>query len=171
MSLVFLIGCRGAGKSVVARLLAARIGWDWCDADQLLETRLNTTIKDILAHQGETAFRAGESQVLAEICLRNHLVVATGGGVVLRPENHARLRSGKTVWLTADAPTLWSRIRHDAATSSQRPDLAQGGLEEVEETLRLRAPLYAACADLQVETAERTPDEVVEQIAAWLGTS
>lgn len=165
---LFLIGPRGSGKSTVARLLAERLGWDAVDADALLEGSAGKSIRQIFADEGEPAFRDLESSVLARLCRGHACVVATGGGVVLRAENRERLRSaGRCVWLTADAPTLWGRLQADSATAERRPDLSGGGLVEVEELLRVRDPLYRACADLIVDTTGRDPEAVAEAILSW----
>ena len=87
MSRLFLIGYRGAGKTTVARLVADELGWAWCDADQVLESRFDKTIRQIFADEGEGGFRDKESLVLEELCGRDQLVIATGGGVILCPEN------------------------------------------------------------------------------------
>lgn len=166
---IFLIGYRGTGKSTVARLLAARLGWDWLDADAVLEARHGRTIRQIFAEEGEAGFRAKEAAMLEELCRHERHVIATGGGVVLRPENRRLLtESGAVVWLTADPQTLWDRLRQDATTAERRPDLAQGGRAEVEELLRAREPLYAACAHQTVNTASRSPAEVVEAILSTI---
>jgi shikimate kinase len=166
---IFLVGLRGSGKTTVARLLAERLGWQWADADALLEARHGRSIRQIFAEEGEAGFRDKEAALLEELCgLRRH-VIATGGGVVLRPENRQRLRAaGFVVWLTADAATLWDRLHRDPTTAKRRPDLTVGGLAEVEETLRLRQPLYEAVADLTVDTAGRSPAQVMEAILAPL---
>jgi shikimate kinase len=169
---LFLIGYRGTGKTTVARLAAARLGWDWCDADELIETQAGRTIRDIFAAEGEAGFRDRESAVLAELCQLDRHVIATGGGVVLRPENRARLRdAGRVVWLTADAQTLWRRLQEDAATEERRPPLTVGGLEEVEELLRRREPWYRACADEVVCTVGRSPEEVAALVVPRGGPS
>lgn len=162
-SLLFLIGYRGTGKTTVARLLAPRLGWDWLDADQTLEERHGRTIRQIFAEEGEASFRDKEAAVLEEVCTRERIVVATGGGVILREDNRFRLKRGYVVWLRADAETLWQRLQQDAATAQRRPNLAQGGLEEIAQLLSRRAPLYAKCADLVVD-ADRSPEEVAANI-------
>lgn len=162
---IFLVGYRGTGKTVVARLLAERLGWQWIDADALLEERHQCTIKQIFAAEGEAGFRDKEAALLHELCTRQQCVVATGGGIILRTENRALLReSGLVVWLTADAPTLWQRIQQDISTAERRPNLASGGLSEVEELLRVRQPLYDEVAQVVVSTDGRTPEEVADRI-------
>ncbi len=163
---IFLIGYRCTGKTTVAHLLAEKLGWDWVDADEVLETRYGTSIRQIFASEGEIGFRDKEEQIFAELCqLRRH-VVATGGGVVLREINRQRMPSaGKVVWLTADAQTIWERLRADPATTEKRPLLTVGGLAEIEEVLKMREPLYRACADFTISTADRSTEEIARQIA------
>src|SRR4030095_5783273 len=111
------------------------------------------------ATEGESGFRDKESVILRDLATRRHCVIATGGGVVLRPENCEYLRSGVTIWLTADPQTIWQRMQADATTAERRPDLAQGGLPEIEGLLRIRAPLYKACSDCLVDTTKHTPPQ------------
>jgi len=165
--LLFLVGYRGAGKTAVARRLAGRLGWDWADADAVLEQRFGQTIREIFATAGEPDFRAKEALVLRELAERRRHVIATGGGVILAPDNRARLRQGHVVWLTAPAPVLWQRLQGDATTGERRPNLAGGGLAEVERLLQVRTPLYAECADLTLDTSEASIAEVADRIAAW----
>src|SRR5262249_557274 len=120
--LLFLIGYRCTGKTTVARLLAENLGWDWIDADSALEARYEKSIRQIFAEEGEAGFRDKEKKIFAELCqLRGH-VIATGGGVVLRDINRQRMRSsGKVVWLTAEARTIWNRLQADPITAERRP--------------------------------------------------
>ena len=133
--ILFLIGSRGSGKTTVARLLAQRLGWSWCDADSILEERLGRTIRDIFAKEGEEAFRVKEAQVLAELSQARNMVIATGGGVVLRPANRTCLRTGFVIWLTAPPEILYARMLDDTTNIERRPPLAQGGLAEVARAL------------------------------------
>src|SRR5207245_10252960 len=105
---------------------------------------------------------------LEELLIPIRGVVATGGGVVLRPENRARLaEAGLVVWLTADPQTLWQRLQADPSTRERRPALTAGeGLDEIEETLAAREPLYHACADLILDTTRLSPNEVADRIVA-----
>jgi shikimate kinase len=164
-----LIGYRGAGKTTIAKILAVRLGWNWIDADTALEERFGRSIRTIFAEEGESGFREKESALLDELtCLEEH-IVATGGGVVLGAANRVKLRNvGKVVWLSGDPETLWRRLQGDAATPERRPRLTIGGLGEVEELLRIREPLYRECADLIVDTTNRTAEKVAEIIMAEL---
>jgi shikimate kinase len=166
--LIFLIGYRGAGKTMTARLLADLLRWHWLDADAILEERAGRSIRRIFAEAGEQAFRDLETTILQECCGCQAYVIATGGGVILRPENRERLKHGVTIWLKADADVLWQRLQDDAATSERRPNLAQGGGAEIEDLLRLRTPLYEACQDFTVDTSQRSPRQVAEMIFGWL---
>jgi shikimate kinase len=160
---IFLIGYRGTGKSTVARLLADKLGIEAIDADHELERRAAKTIRQMFAEDGELAFRDLESTLLAEFGRRDDVVIATGGGVVLRPENRAILKKGRVVWLTAPAAVLWRRMCGDESTQERRPDLAQGGLAEVEAMLLVREPLYRECAEMTAN-AELSPMTVVGHI-------
>src|SRR5947209_7605430 len=100
MPLLHLIGYRGTGKSTIGPLLARRLGWGFADADGLIEAAAGMSIAGIFAAEGEAGFRDRESAALAELCRLTDHVVATGGGVVLRPANRGLLRnSGFVAWL------------------------------------------------------------------------
>ena len=166
---LFLIGYRGSGKSAVAPLVAARLGWSWCDADVELERRAGRTIKEIFAADGEGAFRDLEAATLADLAAGEKQVIALGGGVVLREANRQLLAArGKTAWLQASAETLLARIEADPTTGARRPNLtAAGGLEEICNLLAQRTPLYEACANLVVASEGRSPEEIAAEIVAW----
>ncbi len=167
MNLV-LIGYRGTGKSQVARRLAERLGWPCFDADEEIETRAGKSIAQIFADEGEPAFRDWEAKVVAALATHEQAVLALGGGAVMRPENRAAIApQGRVVWLTASAETIWQRMQADTATASRRPNLtATGGITEIIATLAEREPVYRQCADLTVDTENKTPDEVADAILA-----
>ena len=165
--MIFLIGYRGTGKSTVARLLGARLGWDWRDADAVLEAKFGRSITEIFQSDGEAKFRELEAAVLVELCKLSRLVIATGGGVVLREANRELMRqTGRVIWLKADVDTIWKRIQSDAAEGRSRPPLTVGGRTEIEQLLRVRERLYRATAEFSVETANRTAEEIVDEITA-----
>ena len=165
--LLFLIGYRGSGKTTVGRLVAERLGWAFLDADAVLEERYGRTIREIFAAEGEAGFRDKESAVLADLCTRTNCVIATGGGIVLREENRRLLKQhGFVAWLTADPPTLLARIKADPTTAERRPNLAGGGMVEIEQLLAVREPLYRACADVVVPVGALSPEQAADAILA-----
>lgn len=156
----------------MARLLAQELGWHWRDADEELEKKYGQSIRAIFAAEGEAGFREKEAALLVDLCrLQRHVIVATGGGVVLRESNRRVLReAGWVVWLTADIDTLWRRMQADDTTAERRPALSIGGREEVAEVFRVREPLYRGCADCIIETAGRSPQAIVEEILRRIET-
>ena len=172
-SLLFLIGARGSGKSTVGRLLAQRLCWQFLDADDCLEKAAGRTIATIFAVEGETAFRDREAMILGELCQRTEHVIATGGGVVLRPANRTLLRqSGFAVWLQASPEAAFARLSADPATQERRPNLTSvGGFEELRTIIAAREPLYRECADFTLDTAALSPDAAANAIlTAWRST-
>jgi shikimate kinase len=163
---IFLIGYRGTGKSTVACLVAERLKWDSIDADDEIERRAGKSIADIFATQGETAFRAIEASVVAELAERRKTVIALGGGAVLLAENRAAIRGkGPVIWLTANVHTIESRIAADASTAQRRPNLTtSGGRAEIENLLAEREPQYRECATFVVATDGKTSAEVADEI-------
>jgi shikimate kinase len=164
---IFLIGYRGTGKTSVARELAARLGFDWIDADELVERETGSTIAAIFADQGEAVFRELESHAVAALSRRRRTVVALGGGAVLREENRRQIcNAGPVVWLTASVEAILQRLAADPATADRRPNLtAEGGRAEIEAVLVVRTPLYRQCATLVVNTDDKTFAEVADEIA------
>ena len=166
---VVLIGYRGTGKSTVAQRLALRWGWDWCDSDVEIELRAGRSIAAIFADSGEPAFRDQETEVLRQLVQRPNLVIAAGGGIVLRAENRQLLATATAVvWLTASVATIAARVAEDPTTASRRPNLLAGGEDEIRQILEQRTPLYRASALIEVDTEGRTPEQVVDVIVARL---
>jgi shikimate kinase len=165
--LLFLIGYRGSGKTTVGKIVADRLGWSFVDADAVLEEHHGRTVRDIFAAEGEPGFRDKEAEVLADLCTRTNTVIATGGGIVLREANRRLLKQHGTVaWLTADPATLLARIHADPTTAERRPNLAGGGLAEIEQLLAVREPLYRACADVVVPVGVFSPEQAADAILA-----
>lgn len=171
MNLV-LIGYRGSGKTVVGGALAGRLGWSLIDTDPLIETEAGATIRSIYAEQGEDAFRDMEARVVRAVAQRDRYIISTGGGVVLRDENvEALRRNGRVVWLKAPSEVLWGRILADVQRRHSRPPLnVDNGLSQIRDALAQRDPLYARAADLIIETADQTLNQIVESLAAYVAS-
>lgn len=169
---IVLIGYRGTGKTSVGRLLAAEIGYECFDADVELEHAAGITIKSIFEREGEAGFRDRETAVLANLCQRDRVVLALGGGAILREENRSMIcdENNRVIWLQASADTLYQRIHGDQTTSARRPNLtAAGGREEIVALLAKRESFYRQCADWEIDTEAKALDEVVEEIKRKLG--
>jgi shikimate kinase len=167
---IFLIGYRGTGKTSVARELASRLGYEWIDSDDVVEEEAGKTIAAIFADDGEAAFRDLESRVVSELSRKRQTVIALGGGAVLSEKNRQAIGpAGPIVWLTATVDMIARRLADDRATANRRPDLtATGGRAEIEAVLATRTPIYQQCATLIVDTENRTPAEVADEIVAHL---
>jgi shikimate kinase len=111
---IYLVGFMAAGKTTVARALARRLGWQFEDVDELIERRERMTVAEIFARHGEPYFRQAERQILQLLLPIRHVVVATGGGTFVDPENQALInRDGVSVWLDVSLPDLVARMPLD----------------------------------------------------------
>ncbi len=167
---VALIGYRGTGKSHVARLLGERLGWPVVDSDAEVEKAAGCAIVEIFAQQGEPAFRQLEEEQIARLTSASHQVLSLGGGAILSATTRRHLAERAfIVWLTASPRTLAARLAADTTTSRSRPSLTgKDAGQEIAEVLAARMPLYQACAQLTVDTEDRTPEEVAEAIFCQL---
>ena len=162
---IYLIGMMGSGKTSTGRPLAKRLGYGFVDADAVIEQAAGCSIPDIFERDGEAGFRAIERQVLNTISQRHSLVVATGGGVVTKPENWGQLHSGIVVWLDVDRGQLLARLQAD---TTLRPLLQQPNPEAaLDMLLQQRRPLYGE-ADLTVVINDETPEAVADGILQLL---
>ncbi len=160
---IVLIGYRGTGKSTVGRLLAARLGRTLVSTDAEIVARAKRAIPEIVAQEGWDYFRDLESDICRELASRDQLVIDTGGGAILRPQNVEALKqSGTLFWLTASVETISTRIGGD----NQRPSLTgtRSFIDEVGDVLRERTPKYQAAADHVVATDDRSIDQLVETL-------
>jgi shikimate kinase len=167
MPVVTLIGYRGTGKSTVAAALAAALECGWVDADLALEAACKATIAELIRERGEGGFRDAEAALLGPLLEGGAGVVATGGGVVLRPGNRdlLRTRGGLVVWLTAPASVIRGRLAADPATATRRPALGGGDvLGEIDAALAAREALYRECAGFVVDASARSPAAIAAAI-------
>ncbi|MFU8840019.1 MAG: shikimate kinase [Nitriliruptoraceae bacterium] len=163
-----LSGMMGAGKSTVAARLGERLGRRVADTDEELRRWTGRSIPELFAQHGEDGFRELERRVIEELSTFHDLVIALGGGAVLRDDNVASLLlTGVIVHLDAPVEVLVDRLTGD----TDRPLLADGELRDrVASTLASRHDRYLEVADLRVDAA-RPVDEVVEDVLAWAMSS
>ncbi|HEY9722251.1 MAG TPA: 3-dehydroquinate synthase [Oscillatoriaceae cyanobacterium] len=156
-----LTGFMGAGKTVVGRALAARLGWELVDTDALVESLSGRTIPELFA-EGEPFFRQWERQAIATLFARERVVIASGGGAVTDQESrHFLMAMGPIVCLEAPPEVLWQR----AGADPNRPlSLDRAAFEA---RLAERAPIYEGFA-LHVDTSRATPEQAAERIARQL---
>lgn len=146
-----LVGMPGSGKSTVGRQLARHLGLGLVDSDAVIEQRIGMSIRDWFAQHGEAAFRDVEQEVIDELSQREGVVLATGGGAVLRPSNRDALHSRCHVfYLRASAEELFRRLRHDTQRPLLQVDNPQKRLREL---YRERDPLYRRTAHFVIEAA------------------
>jgi len=159
---IVLIGMMGAGKSSVGRCLQQRTGLARLDTDEMVAAQFGIPIAQIFEKHGEERFRIAETDVLRKLAPERPAIVVTGGGIVLRAENVDLLKQlGTVIWVTAEEATLFER----AARRNDRPLLQKENPRAVFSKLfRERESLYAAAADLRVDTSTLTHDEVAETI-------
>jgi shikimate kinase len=162
---IVLIGYRGTGKSSVATMLAGRLRWERVSTDAEIVTRAKRSIPEIVAACGWEYFRDLESDVCREVGGKHSLIIDTGGGAILRPQNVQALKAnGRLFWLTAEIPTIEARIGGD----TQRPSLtgSKSFIEEIADVLEERRPKYRAAADYVIPTDNRTVTQVADAILA-----
>lgn len=167
---IALIGLRATGKSLVGGILARKMSRPFVDMDERLTDLFGIDINTwVRAHDWE-AFRKAEAQLLATLAAQHGLVVATGGGAVLKPANREILRDRFfVVWLKASAETLHARLLQDRKTETTRPPLTDlDPREEIDHLARERAPLYEDCADLVLDTDSSQPEDLAAGILSVL---
>jgi shikimate kinase len=161
---VLLVGMMGAGKSVVGRLVASRLGCPHVDSDDQVQKTTGRTVAQIFAERGEAAFRAEEAQALAEATTQEGpLVVSVAGGAILTADNRRLLREGGlVVWLRAELATLARRV----AAGSHRPLIAGDPLGRLTLLYAERRPLYQDLADVVIDVDHLNPSEVADKVVA-----
>ena len=154
-----LLGFMGAGKTTIGRLLDPA----FADMDDLLVQRLEMPIFDYFARYGEDSFRQQESLLLQELLNQESSVIATGGGIVLKPENRELLKKNPcNIYLRIDFDRIYQRLAADSAT--KRPLFLNKKPDEFRALYEQRLPLYEEVATHVIDVADKTPEEIVEMI-------
>lgn len=159
---IILIGSMGAGKTTIGRQLAKRLKRSFYDSDHELVERCGVDIPTIFEFEGESGFRDRESQVIDELSKLDDIVMATGGGAVLRPENRKMLAArGTVIYLRVSL-----KNQHLRTSADRNRPLLQGGnlMEKLQKLRDDRDPLYTALADHILDTDDRTPNNVAQSI-------
>ena len=164
---IYLVGLMGSGKTTIGRILAKRLDLAFMDTDREVEERTGVSIPTIFEIEGEDGFRKRESQVVEDCARMSNWVVATGGGVVLRPENRDNLtQSGFVVYLNVPAQILWERTRSD----KNRPLLkVEDPLRKLQQLSAQRDPLYREVADLVIDGGRINAQGVMQLIIKEFG--
>lgn len=155
----------GTGKSSVGKVLAKRLGRKFADLDAVIVAAAGMSIPDIFAREGEPEFRRLEREALQKVSQESGLVVATGGGAVIDPENRRVMRAGGCIInLTASADAIGARLVDDDTRPLLQEDNSQSKILLM---LAQREPFYAD-ADVRIETGGRSVADVVNEILVWL---
>ncbi|MEM6423753.1 MAG: shikimate kinase [Cyanobacteria bacterium P01_D01_bin.128] len=158
---LYLIGMMGAGKTSVGKRLSKQLNYRFFDTEALIEQATGESIAQIFATEGENAFRQLETDVLAQLAPYTRLVVATGGGIVLKPENWGYLQHGIVVWLDAPLSALLKRLSGDR----NRPLLQTDDLALKLETLMSERHRFYQQADVRVSSGKSDkPKAVAERV-------
>jgi shikimate kinase len=159
-----LVGFMGSGKSSVGREIARRWGFRFLDTDSVIRQKHGKTISEIFDSSGEPFFRDQENLALQDLQAAFDAVIATVGGILLEPRNHALLRSlGLVVWLTATEEVIWERV----SRNQNRPLLKTSDPRRtITNLMSLRNRLYGAVADITIETTGLTHKQVADQVVA-----
>ena len=163
---ILLIGFMGTGKSSISRRLKKLLNMREVDTDAMIVEREGMSISEIFDQKGEEAFRNMETELLRELKYEKNLIISCGGGMALRDENAAIMKeAGMVVWLTATPETILKRVEHD----DSRPLLrGNKNVEFISNLLNKRKPKYAAAADLQVVTDNRSIQSISKEIIKHL---
>ncbi len=163
---IVLIGYRCSGKTTVGKLLARDLEKKFLDTDRLIEEKMGLSIHSHVSQNGWRVFRRVEREVVETIASRDALVIATGGGVVIDQENVRNLRkNGWVVWLYTGVPVTRERMKNAQNSGELRPTLSGADpLDEIDQILQERKPLYEHASDYMVDTNGQSPQEVAQVI-------
>lgn len=159
--LIILIGPMGAGKTTVGKLLAQQLHFDFFDSDKEIETSAGANIGWIFDKEGEAGFRERETKTIATLTEKNNTILATGGGVVVTPQNHTYLKRGIVIYLRASVDTQYQRTYRDKS----RPLLqTENPKQRLTELFAIRDPIYQQLADITIPTGYMSPKKMVQTI-------
>ncbi len=161
---IVLTGFMGSGKSSVAVRLCEILGYEMLDSDAEIEQMQSATINTIFKEQGEGAFRDMETEFVKELAEENrkHIILSVGGGLPIKPENREYLKKiGTVVFLKAKPDTVYARVKGDKSRPLLKADDVLGKIKELQEA---RRDVYKAACDLEIDTDDKTIDQVANEI-------
>lgn len=159
---IFLIGPMGAGKTTMGRQLAKKLNLEFIDSDRVIEERTGVDIPLIFEKEGEEGFRKREEAIIDELTQLDNIVLATGGGAILKPDNRRHLKQrGLVIYLHTDIKNLIERVRFDKNRPLLQTDDPEARLRELMET---REPLYRETANITINTGEKSIRNVINVI-------
>jgi shikimate kinase len=159
---IYLIGLMGAGKTTIGKQLAKTLRVPFYDSDKAIEESTGVDIPTIFEFEGEQGFRDREQKMIQYLAQMQGIVLATGGGAILRPENRQALKdTGFVVYLQCSIDRILERTRRDTQRPLLKTDNPKARLEEL---FSQRESLYLACADFMVDTGLHKSKAVVSQI-------
>jgi shikimate kinase len=163
---IVIVGPMGAGKSTIGRLLARELGYGFVDSDRLIEQRCGADIPWIFDVEGESGFRDREGSILEELSREQAIVMATGGGAIMRENNHPYLKhNARVIYLCTSVEQQYDRTRRDR----NRPLLQKENPKRIlQDLFELRDPIYRALADIVMMTDRKSPRLVVRQLVQRL---
>jgi len=168
--LAALMGYRGCGKTTIGKRIADRLWAKFVDIDDLIIRQAGgMSIRDIFLQHGEPYYRDIETECLREALKQSEIILALGGGTVIRDENREMLRAdgGKIFYLKCDPEELDRRIKNDPTSALHRPSLTSlgGGIQEIRIKLSEREPLYREVMNAELDVTNLTPEEAVHYLA------
>lgn len=165
---IILIGPMGAGKTTIGRQIAKVFDYDFYDSDREIEERTGASIPLIFELEGEEGFRKREQNIISDLCNKHHIVLATGGGAVLRKENQNSLsRSGTVIYLCAEIDDLLARTAKDKNRPLLQTDNPKESLKKI---LIEREPIYRELADIILTTNKMTVHTAVKELESRLNS-
>lgn len=159
---IVLVGMMGAGKTTVGRLLARQLGKTFIDSDEEIQKRTGVKISHIFDVEGEEGFRQRESAVIQDLIKQDNIVLATGGGAVLKPANREALQqNGVVIYLKSNLHDLWQRTRNDHTRPLLQTANPRAKLQELYEQ---RDPIYTAAADCIIHTGRQSVQILIARL-------
>lgn len=157
---IALIGMMGTGKTTSGPLIAEKLGVSFADLDDIIAYKVGMSIAQVFMHFGEKTFRSYETSALYEVIWHENIVISCGGGVTLNSKNMEIMKDFIKVRFIADAHTLHERLKNDLS----RPLLKDNLIEAIQKIMDEREQHYSVYADITVDTSNKTPQEVADEV-------